>query len=415
MTMLVLAALEPEAWVELDELAREIAERDPHRAHFKPAEPVPPAEANGHVAAFLQGSMYQLGVVRLARSVETGRTAVQVTPLGRWIFGVAEPPAPSPAFEKVLFVQPNLEIIVYRTGVTTELLGQLASFCEWRGLGAALRLELSANAAYHGLELGRTAEEILGILNRHSQRPVPAVVTESLRTWAQRRERLSLYVRAAVLEFATPEDLAAALERGVPGTRLADRLLLVADERLIPFDQFRLSGSKDYRLPSVPCVDVESDGVTLRIDPAKADLLVERELTRFAEPLDVEAGTPLRYRCTPQSLGAAARRGLNPAHLQEWFVQRVRTPITPSILLMLQAFAPTPLEAARAIVIETPSEVLADGLQQHPATRPYVAARLGPTTLTVLPEKLDALRAALQEMGIELHVTPASNNPMASK
>src|SRR5439155_16791777 len=122
---------------------------------------------------FLLGAMYQAGVIQVADDAAAGARVVRLSPLGRWILGVGPTPPPAAPFEKTLFVQPNHEVVVYRQGLSPELLGQLASFCRWKGLGAALTLELTAESVYRGLELGRTAEEMVGILDRHSQRSIP--------------------------------------------------------------------------------------------------------------------------------------------------------------------------------------------------------------------------------------------------
>src|SRR5207237_4264227 len=125
----------------------------------------------------------------------------------------------------------------------------------------------------------------------------------SLRTWADKRERISVYPSATLFEFADPSDLNEALARGLPGVRLSERLLIVVDEKAVDFRHFRLLGTRDYALPPEKCVAVDGDGVTLSVDVSRSDLLLEIELQRFAEPLD-SAGVngKHRYRLTPASL-----------------------------------------------------------------------------------------------------------------
>jgi hypothetical protein len=417
-TMLLLAALEPGDWITLAELDRQLATRPPrwNSARGGAAESlrIVAAERQSSEAAadelddqlnwleaFLQGVMYQLGAVQLATEPASNSAVVRLSALGRWLLASGPTPEPPPPFEKTLLIQPNHEIIVYRQGLTPELLGQLASFCRFKGLGAALELELTADSVYRGLELGRTADEMLGILERHSQRPLPAGVEDSLRTWSQRRERLKLYSGCTVLQFATREELEQALARGVPGERLNDRLLLVADERAVPFNQFRLVGSRDYRHAPTHCVTAAGDGVTWEVELARSDLLVEHELARFAEPVaNSPGGERLLYRVTPQSLAAAARLGLGAAYLREWFKQRAGRPLPASVELMLQASSRSRVELARLTVLETPTACVADGILQHPDTRSSILRRLGPTTLAVSPERFDTLKAALERMGL---------------
>ncbi len=424
-TLLLLAALDPDTWIDLDSLDRELSLRNPDRASLgtprgprpfrvfmgRSNDPAGPAAPRSDTAewleTFLLGAMYQAGITQVADEAAAGSPVVRLAPLGRWILGVGPLPLAPPLFDKTLFVQPNHEVVVYRQGLTPELLGQLASFCRWKGLGAALTLELTAESVYRGLELGRTAEEMVGILDRHSQRSIPPGVADSVRTWSQRRERLSFYTRSTILEFSDPADLEQALARGICGDRLTDRMLLVADERSLPFDQFRLAGSRDYRQPPAVCVVPAEDGVTLEIDAARSDLLVEREVDRFADPLPGSGnGDRRRYRVTPASLARAARLGLRPAYLAEWFRLRAGRGLPSSVQLMLQATSRAPIRMAHTVVLEVPSEAVADGIMQHPLTRPHIASRLGPTALAVAPDKIEACERAFRELGI--NITPGT-------
>src|SRR5262249_36934301 len=122
--------------------------------------------------------------------------------------------------------------------------------------------------------------------DQHGMRPTPAAVKDALRTWSNKRERLSVYTSATLLEFNSPEELNEALARGLPGVRLSDRLAVVAKESAVDFRHFRLLGSRDYALPPEQCVQVEADGVTLTLDTARSDLLLETELPTFAELLN---------------------------------------------------------------------------------------------------------------------------------
>jgi hypothetical protein len=301
-----------------------------------------------------------------------------------------------------LFVQPNHEVVVYRQGLSPELIGQLASFCHWKGVGAALTLELTPESVYRGLELGRTAEEMISILERHSQRPIPPAVVDSMRTWSGRRERLRLYSQCTVLEFASTEDLNQAIARGVAGEHISDRLLLVAGEGRMLFDQFRLSGVRDYRQPPTVCVEPKEDGITWEVDLGRSDLLVERELARFAEPVATETDGRIRYRILPASLAQAARQGLRASYLREWFKQRAGRELPASVELMLQASSRSAVELARVLVLQTANSAVADGILQHPATKPHIQRRIGPTALAVSADRFESLKKALVEMGIEV-------------
>jgi hypothetical protein len=246
-------------------------------------------------------------MVQAARGPE-GQWLVRLSAAGRWLLGLADPPPAPPHFPQTLLVQPNLEIVAYRQGLTPNLIARLSHFADWKSFSAACTLQLRPESAYRALQTGQTYEDILQTLERHGMKAVPTAVIESLRTWANKRERISVYPSATLFEFANADDLTAALARGLPGTRISDRLAVVPSENGVDFRDYRLAGTRDYGLPPERCVEVESDGVTLAIDLSRSDLLVETELQRFAVPVDSSAREGRRqYRMSPwRRAGTAA-------------------------------------------------------------------------------------------------------------
>ena len=304
------------------------------------------------MAVFLLGLAYQLRLVQAAQG-RTRASGWSACPLGRWLLGLSEAPPAPPAYAQTLLVQPNLEIIAYRQGLTPRLIARLGLFAAWKNLGAACTLQLQPETVYRALEAGQTFDTILQTLEQHGMRPTPPAVLESLRTWANKRERISVYPSATLFEFTSAEDLNEALARGLPGTRLSDRLAWWRTRSDVDFRHFRLSGTRDYALPPEKCVEVEEDGVTLTIDLTQSDLLLETELPRFAEPLN---GTPAngrrQYRLTPASLAAAQNSGLGLRVLEEWFVQRTGQPLSPSARLLLTGPLVPPLELRTRLVLQ---------------------------------------------------------------
>jgi hypothetical protein len=366
---------------------------------------------------------YPLRLVQAARPVEDGDDGgwvVRLSPLGRWLLGLAEVPAAvSAPFPKTLLVQPNLEIVAYRQGLTPTLVGRLARFAAWRSLGSACTLQLGPESVYRALEGGLTFEGILQTLEQHGTRALPAAVVDSLRTWSNKRERISVYPSAALLEFGTAEELDAALSRGFPGVRLSDRLAVVASESAIDYSLFRLTASRDYAAQPEQCVALDEDGVTLTVDLNRSDLMLESEMARFAEPVGGPGGGGAagaagaassngrrQFRLTPASLAAARSAGVNGQTLEAWFRQRVGQPVSPAALLLLTGSQEPPPTLRRHLVLHVASEELADGLVQWPATRGLIQARLGPTALSVAAEDLTPLREQLSRAGISLADNP---------
>ena len=421
--LLWLATRAEDAWVALDDLAQLWNDLAPgwDRPILAPQGQLDLPRGADVLAAILLGPSYQLGLVRTAEETTTGRRVVQLTPLGRYALALGPPPPPRATFDHFLLAQPNFEMIAYRQGLTPRLIGQFSRFARWSQVGAALELKLTPDSVYRGLEGGLTTEAMLGRLAKHSARPLPAGVAEAMRTWADRRDRVTYFGSTTLVEFATGADLEAALKvwpapaAGKPApSRVSDRLLLVEDEGAIPFTRFRMVGSRDYRRPPETCVDVEGDGVTLSLDLSRSDLLVDAELARFADEIpSPRAGgrdsaatvSPRRwFEVSPKSLARAASNGMTIAQMSRWFEQRTGEAVPAAVRLLLHAADPQvePFATRRPVVMTTPTPELLDGLLQHPATGAYLDERLGPTAVMIPDDAVADLRAALATLGLTL-------------
>jgi hypothetical protein len=451
-----LATLDEREWVPLDDLAGHLAARSPAwdrstitdapdggvvvsegtgstalqptrrggptRGRARPA-PEPPRGVS-LLEAILLGAAYPLGLVRAGEERETGRRVVQLTPLGRYVLAAGPTPPPRPAFEQFLFVQPNFEVIAYRQGLTPQIVGRLSRFAWWTQVGAALELRLTRESILFGLEGGVKPDAMLDVLKRHSQRALPSGVVDALRTWATHRERVTYYAGATLIEFSSRAERDQALEswprddggpQREPPVAVADRFLLIEDERAIPFGQFRMTGSRDYRRPPEVCVGVEPDGISMTLDPSRSDLLVDAELSRFAD--EVPSARPAhghgrgsepagrRFVVTAASLRRSLERGLTIHDLSDWYARRTGADIPPAVGLLLTPTGPAgpALEAVRMLVLTVPDARMLDGLLQHPVTRRWLGDRLGPTAVAISDDHLEPLRKALQELGIALN------------
>ncbi len=190
---------------------------------------------------------------------------MQLTPLGRYCPGAgADPPAPR-----------DVRTIPVRAA---ELRGDRLSpgiDAPTRGPAQPVRLvdsdrrraRAEADARVDRSRPGRglTPESMLETLTRHSQRPLPPGVVDAVRNWATRRERVTYYAAATLIEFgsAADRDSAAgilAVRTGIaadPGRRAvpAGRGRANDPVRSVPPDQLaRLSP------PPEVCVTVEADG-----------------------------------------------------------------------------------------------------------------------------------------------------------
>jgi len=419
---LLLARLPEEAWVRPESLEQWIMCQHPYWTN----ESLRPSRQKPWLKTFLLGLAYPLRLVQVKctnrrdtspterptdqRGTVPTEEQVRLSPIGRWLLGLSETPTLESVHTQTLLVQPNLQIIAYRQGLTSSLIARLTQFASWEGLGPACTLQLQPETVYRALEAGQSFESIRLTLEQHSSRSVPPTVLDSLRTWANKRDRITVYPSATLLEFGSAEELNEALARGLAVVRLSDCLAVTANEETIDFRHFRLTGTRDYALPPEKCVQVEADGVTLSVDGARSDLLLETELPRFAEPIN-HAPTDRRndgptgrrqYRLTPASLKAARAAGITQTVLETWFRQRTGQPLSPAARLLMAAGEVKAPYLQRHLVLHVADEETADGLMQWPQTRECIEARLGPTTLVVAEENVPLLRERLRNAGIEL-------------
>jgi len=443
--LLWLAGLEPEDWVTLDDLAEHLtsifpdwdrpsfevepAERDSSRRSSKGGakrerRPSREDQARQALERVLLGGACAMGLVRAADEESTGRGAVQLTALGRYVMRVGPPPGAPPSFEKFLFAQPNLDVIAYRQGLTPPLIGRLSQFAWWTKIDAAIELRLTRESIAGGLEWGMTVARMMEILTHHGQRPPPSAVKDAVERWAKHRERVVFYEAATLIEFDSRRERDRAVEQwtkadvtgeGRPFIPVGERLILVEDARDVPTGRISTTAARDYRLPPERCVAVEPDGVTLILDPTRSDLLIDAELARFADEAPGDAPgrvDPLRpaerrFVVTPASLRRGLELGLTPALLANWFERRAGVEPPPALKLMARPTQPKerPWRASRRLVLDVPSAELLDGVLQHPLTRPWLGDRLGPVSVEVSEENVDQLRAALSELGVAVEIS----------
>jgi hypothetical protein len=358
--------------------------------------------APGTAEALLLGLLHQLRMVQATN--QAGEWSVRLTPLGRALAdGAKSLPTDRPAAEQTLLVQPNLEIVLFRQGLTPGLIARLSRVAVWKTLGLACTLQLTAESVYHGLEGGETLAELVALFERHGTRGLSETVLGTLRSWASKRERVMVYPAALLLEFRSPADLDRALRRGLVERKVTDQIGLIASEDRINYGQFRLVGTRDYFAPDELCAEVEEDGLTLAVNEHRSDLLLDSEVRRFATPLAFPGNDERpRYRMTPPALRAARESGLDARALDAWFRRRTGGHLPSAARLLLTGDETPPLELHQLCVLRVPTADVADGLMTWPETRGLVAERLSPTVLAVPPDALVELRARLAEIGVRV-------------
>jgi hypothetical protein len=395
-----LADAPPETWTPAADLAAWLWEHHPGFPGGLTKE-VQKQQGVPWVEAFL------LAVAAPLRVVEANRAdglQVRLTAFGRHLLAGGPEPPPVGAFPQTLLVQPNAEVLAYRQGLTPVLVAGLSRFARWKQIGPACTLELGAEETYRGLESGLTLADMTQTLDRHGMRPVPANVADLLRRWADKRERITVYASATLVEFSTPADLDAAVARGIVTVRLTDRIGLTADGREPDFKHLRLVGNRDYEAKPQQCVLVADDGVTLTVDAPQSDLLLEAEIGRLADP--VPGGNPAvrTYRLTPETLRRAVAVGMSLDDLDRWFLARTGEPLSPAGRLFVVGPHVSPPTAARLLVVQFPTAEVTDGVAQWPASAAFVEQRLGPAAVVVATERVGPFRELLAGIGITVKV-----------
>ena len=321
--MLLLAAQPDGVWTHPSDVADYLFPKHPSWAATLAADPSDEGEA--WIEAMFFGWALPLRLVEAAQDGEGWW--VRLSPVGRHL--LADGPAPDLAnpFPKCLVVQPNGDVIAYRQGLTPGLVGRLSRFADWKMIGPACTLGLSAESVYRGLESGLSRSEVVGILQQHSAHPVPANVQDLIHRWAGKRERITVHTAATLLEFPAAAELDAAVARGLVSQKLTDRIGLANGE--LDYRHLRLLGNRDYEARPQQCISFAPDGVTFTVDVAASDLVLEAELARLAEPVTAD-GAERRYRITREAAQAARDQGTTLADLEQWCLNRSGDPLAPA-------------------------------------------------------------------------------------
>ena len=396
--LLLLAKAEPGQWCESAPLAAWLWEHHPSWQNGLSPEALQ-LRGTPWVESLLLGVFYPLGIVEV---VERGGRFIRLSPFGRSLFAGGPKVADAPAFPQTLMVQPNAEIIAYRQGLTPTLIGRLSRFARWKSLGPACTLELTAEQTYRGLESGLTLAGMVQTLNQHSVRPVHPAVMDLLQRWANKRERITVYSSATLVEFLSPADLDVAISRGMIAVRITDRIGLGADGADPDYKNLRLIGNRDYEAKPTKCIVVDDDGVTLNLDAGQTDLLLEAEIGRLAEPVPADGGIVRRFRLTPESLRRAVQGGWKLDDLDTWFFARTGSAIPAAGRMFILGPAVPASLATKRLVLQVPNAEIADGLMQWPTTKACIEDRLGPTALAVDEAKLAPLKEVLESLGIKV-------------
>ena len=142
----------------------------------------------------LSSTLYELGIVTLGyqrpqlseKDKPVNPDAFMLTDLATAVLSTGVEPSSSsaiPANGRSLIVQPSFELLLLQPDLPTVY--SLLPFAQVNQIGIVSRLTLTRNSVLRGLEAGRNIEQIIKILEEHSQKELPQNVLYTLRDWTK--------------------------------------------------------------------------------------------------------------------------------------------------------------------------------------------------------------------------------------
>ncbi|MBM3223069.1 MAG: hypothetical protein FJZ47_04605, partial [Candidatus Tectomicrobia bacterium] len=349
------------------------------------------------ISSALTGPLVHLGLVELAASPSSkrpggilfrltalGRAVLYDTLRGHRISRETTAPGPAQADGQCWIVQPNFDVVVYLDRAAATQLAFMERIAERKpASGATALYHLTRDTVYAALESGMTIAVLQDTLGQASAYPVPANVRQMLNEWAARRERLTVYRTAAVVEYPDQASRDAALTSGTcVGQAIGERFVVLAAQpralRAVP------ARSVDYLAPPVRCLQVAEDG-TVQIHAGHADLLIRGEVAAWADP----GADDRHWHLTRASVERAVKAGWSAEGIIDSLTQRALRPAAPALLLVaIRAWAgertlPRHVAVAADVLLQIADTNVAQAIASSTMLRPYLRGRLGPQTFLV--------------------------------
>ena len=348
---------------------------------------------------------YALGLVELGLDGQQV-VSVRLTDLGRVVLRphAAQPesltpalaPASSPAgAAPAIVVQPNFDILVYLDRVRPADMAFLERYLERAQVQQhTAHYRLTRDSIYRGLESGITSGDLLDRLAGLNGGSLPQNVQVEIRQWAAARERISLRRFAQLVEFADSEDRDAAVQRGIRGTPIGDRFMLLAPDSPRP----RVQRQVDHNLLPVRCLSVEEDGQLL-LDSGLRDVVIEAELDGWAE-----RQSPDCWLLTRVSVSSAIQQGRRTTDLFKWLDARRKSLLPAWLRVAIQSWAGGRTDATLmpAVVLHVRLPDACEAIAASATLRPHLQARVGVNTWIIKPGHEAALREKLAWAGLQM-------------
>jgi hypothetical protein len=343
------------------------------------------------------------------------------------MMGHGEPPRSSSSIEKSLFIQPNLEGIFYRQGLTAANLAKIVRLLKFTAIGPVIQGRLDEVWMRRMFASSFKLERLLNELAELSAVPIAGSVLETVRTWAGKSDRIRVYKSAILLETVDPEDrpdLIARFGTDNPTEPVGDSWLIVADEEHIPFKGLRIVAQQDQARDPLQCVRPIGDGTTLEVDSTKSDLALEPQLNRFTRPSnsvgqqshEASVSSSLRfYSIDMGSLAKAVEQGVTSEWIESFFQKRSGEPTPASVALLwkcteLSARSSSEtsrinspeIQLERILVLTCEDQTIIDGLLKLNSTSNLLGRQLGPHSVQVKEAYLEVFMEQIVQLGLRV-------------
>src|SRR4029450_10130054 len=266
--------------------------------------------------------------------------------------------------------------------------------------GATALYHLTRDTVHAALESGIAAHTLYNTLRDASTYPLPDNVQQMLQEWAERRERLTVYRTADLVEFADQAARDAAMATpALAGQPVGERFIVLSRQMRHAAAAASASRTVDYGAAPVRCMQVAEDG-TVHIRPRPPDLLVRGEVAAWAEPGADED----HWRLTRTSVQRAVKAGWTAASIIDNLSQRAQQPVPALLIVAIRAWAgeralPKAVAVASDILLQIAAPTGAHAIATSTLLHPYLRGQLGPQTFLVRRDTASELQRQLVELG----------------
>ncbi len=350
-----------------------------------------------------------LGLVALTRDDEGAITALSPTSLLTSL--MAEEPLNLPEAPWQWVVQPNGQIVVIGHPPLSRLF-RLERCCKLETLDErTMTYRLTREHLFIGFKQGETITTLRDFLSRQGQIPLPQNVVRTLEEWWTQYQRIRLLPHRLIVQVQDP----ALVELLLRNRRIAKAAYRPREDLLILPSALEREVSaildREGYLPDLAGSAEDGRRGQLRIEGARflpatpfLSLYLDAALAQFAE------ADGKGWRLTPESVRAAARRGMEAPQITAALEMMLGHPLPASWIHRIRQWSGHygTVKAAEVVLLRfLDRQRLDDLLEVDPSLRPLIHPLHLPDEALAVVKKRDwaKVKAALQSLGIAFEMT----------